>query len=229
MQNMTIKIKFGTIPISLIESVFFKLIRGGLNGMKNAIIVVDYQFDFANPEGCLYVKEGETLQNEINYFVSQGKQNGAFIIASKDWHPQNHFSFQKNGGQWPPHCIENTKGSELCFDTSAVDVIINKGKDKSKEEYSCVIDDSLLNLLKTFDNIFVCGLAKDFCVLNTALACPINTFDKKIHSDEKIINTYVVDNLTKSVFPEQDTDTKLKEKNIKLINMKDALKIIKGE
>lgn len=197
--------------------------------MKNVVIVVDYQFDFANPKGSLYVKDGETLQNGINYFVSESKQNGAFIIASKDWHCENHSSFQKNGGQWPPHCIANTEGSKLCFDTSFVDVVINKGKDKNKEEYSCVIDDSLLNFLKTFDNIFVCGLAKDFCVLNTAVACPTKTSDKMLNLTGKRINTYVVDNLTKSVFPKQDTDTKLKEKNINLVNMKEALEIIKGE
>ena len=83
--------------------------------MKNAVLVVDYQSDFADPKGGLYVKDGEKIKQSINEFLEQVKDK-ATIIASRDWHPKNHCSFVENGGQWNTHCVQNTDGAKLYFD-----------------------------------------------------------------------------------------------------------------
>ena len=186
--------------------------------MENAVIVVDYQYDFADPKGNLYVKDGEKLQKPIQEFISKVKGK-SFIIASKDWHPANHSSFKDNGGQWPAHCVMGTKGAILYFDSSFVDVIINKGLEQDKEEYSCVKNDAIKNLFASFDNIFVLGLAKDFCVKNTIR--DLNFFNNKS-------KVYLVEDLSKSVFPKNDKDLRkeLEGQDVKIINQKEAEEII---
>ena len=186
--------------------------------MKNAVIVVDYQYDFACEKGSLYVKDGEKLQKPIQEFLN--KVNGkAFIVASKDWHPANHSSFKEFGGQWPPHCVIGDKGAVLVFDTNNVDLIINKGIDPSKEEYSCVKNDAIKNLFASFDNIFVLGLAKDFCVKNTIR--DLNFFNNKSR-------VYLIEDLSKSVFPNKDKELikELEGQDVKIINKKEAEEII---
>ena len=175
--------------------------------MKNAVIVVDYQYDFACEKGSLYVKDGEKLQKPIQEFLN--KVNGkAFIVAFKEF-----------GGQWPPHCVIGDKGAVLVFDTNNVDLIINKGIDPSKEEYSCIKNDAIKNLFASFDNIFVFGLAKDFCVKNTIR--DLNFFNNKS-------KVYLIEDLSKSVFPNKDKELikELEGQDVKIINKKEAEEII---
>ena len=161
-------------------------------GAGNVVIVVDYQSDFAKPEGNLYVKDGEKLQKPINNFLEKIKEK-AYVIATKDWHPQNHSSFQV----WPQHCVQQTEGASLCFDTKNVNLIIHKGMKEDQEEYSAFENSNkqILKLLE-FKDIFVCGLALDFCVLNT------------IKSIAKVFcNVYCIKELTKSVYPDKEEET----------------------
>ena len=186
--------------------------------MENAIIVVDYQYDFACEKGSLYVKDGEKLQKPIQEFLDKVKGK-AFIVASKDWHPANHSSFKEFGGQWPPHCVIGSKGAVLTFDTKNIDLIINKGLDEKTEEYSCIKNDAIKGLFNSFKNIFVFGLAKDFCVKYTIT--DLNFFNNKS-------NIYLVEDLSKSVFPQKDKELikELEGQNIKVINVKEAEEII---
>ena len=64
---------------------------------KEAVIVVDYQNDFANPEtGSLYVNSWETIAEAINKVVLETKQNWWIVLASRELHPQGHISFASN-------------------------------------------------------------------------------------------------------------------------------------
>ena len=64
---------------------------------KEAVIIVDYQNDFANPEtGSLYVNSGETIAKAINKVVLETKQKGWLIISSRELHPKWHISFASN-------------------------------------------------------------------------------------------------------------------------------------
>lgn len=186
--------------------------------MKNAVLVVDYQFDFADPKGGLYVKDGEKIQKSINEFLEKVKDK-VTVIASRDWHPKNHCSFTENGGQWNTHCVQNTDGAKLYFDSKYVNIFIDKGQDVNKEEYSCVTTDAVKNRFSEFDNIFVLGLAKDFCVKYSLK--DLNFFNNKI-------KLYLINDLSKSVFPKKDKEL-LKEfegQDIKIINKKEAEEII---
>ena len=187
--------------------------------MENAVLIVDYQFDFADPKGGLYVKDGEKIQKPINEFLEKVK-NKVTIIASRDWHPKNHCSFIENGGQWNTHCVQNTDGAKLYFDSEKYPhTLISKGIDATKEEYSCVVTNNVKRKLNAFDNIFVFGLAKDFCVKYTLK--DINFFNNRV-------NLYLIDDLSKSVFPKNDKDLlkEFKAQDIKVITRKEAEEII---
>jgi len=79
--------------------------------MKKILIVVDMQNDFAHPDGALYVPGGETLTKPINRLIAVTDYE--IIITTQDWHPENHYSFRENGGEWPRHCVADTWGAEI--------------------------------------------------------------------------------------------------------------------
>jgi nicotinamidase/pyrazinamidase len=124
---------------------------------KEAVIVVDYQNDFANPgntqkwieRGSLYVNGGEKIVRYINTLMTKIKSESGVIISTQDWHPTNHTSFAINNNvepftmvwdemKWPNHCVQNTFGANFLpwFDINSVDERIYKGFDKEKECYS---------------------------------------------------------------------------------------------
>src|ERR1700733_1409082 len=122
--------------------------------MKTALIIVDVQNDFL-PGGALAVPEGDQVVAPINQLL-----NCPFdlILASKDWHPQNHCSFAANHpgkrvGEhiqigsidqilWPIHCIENTPGSDFSpkLHLENIQAVFYKGTDAAIDSYSTLFD-----------------------------------------------------------------------------------------
>ncbi|AUM62533.1 isochorismatase family protein [Spiroplasma monobiae] len=140
--------------------------------MKKALIVVDYQYDFADPNGKLYVPQGETIKKDIDNRVKEYKTNDNYVIFSGDFHPINHVSFSK----WGEHCLVNSDGAEFYIDSSQADLIIKKGVEVDYDSYSAFyiaqdlnIDSGLNDWLKerNVEEIEVCGLALDVCVQAT--------------------------------------------------------------
>ena len=79
-----------------------------------ALILVDLQNDFADPEGSLYVSKGEEVIPIANQLTSSLKFG--IVVATQDWHVKGHSSFassNKKSEGWPDHCIWNTQGAEF--------------------------------------------------------------------------------------------------------------------
>lgn len=76
------------------------------------LIVVDVQYDFANPMGSLYVKGAENVIPEITKLIEEDKEIQQ-VIFTADWHTPEHCSFKDNGGTWPPHCLQHTQGASI--------------------------------------------------------------------------------------------------------------------
>jgi len=150
--------------------------------MKNtALIVVDMQNDFIG--GPLPVPDAEKIIPRVNRFIRQSE----YVVWTADCHPTNHISFKENGGIWAKHCVRNSVGAQLHQDILTYypelvkNYFIYKGKHSDKEEYSAFDGDDAwligsvgeeLNLILTRDNItnlFVCGIATDYCVKHTVL------------------------------------------------------------
>ncbi len=139
--------------------------------MPDALIIVDYQNDFARPDGALSVPAGEEVAARINELAASGDYE--LVVATRDWHPPDHGSFTEQGGIWPVHCVQGTGGAELhpALDTGPIDTIVDKGQDPGTEGYSAFDATSLAETLRArgVDRVTVVGLATDYCVKNTAL------------------------------------------------------------
>jgi nicotinamidase/pyrazinamidase len=136
-----------------------------------ALVVVDFQNDFAAPDGALSVAGGDALAPRINELMRSGDYD--LVIATRDWHPADHGSFAERGGIWPVHCVQDTDGARLHpeLDAAAVDVIVDKGQDPGTDGYSGFDGTNLEELLRErgIDQVTVVGLATDYCVKHTAL------------------------------------------------------------
>ena len=139
--------------------------------MAEALIIVDYQNDFAHPQGALSVQGGEEIAERINELARSGGYE--LVVATRDWHPPDHSSFEEQGGIWPVHCVQGSEGAQLhpALEQSEVDIVFDKGTNQATDGYSAFETDELGEILRDreIDNITVVGLATDVCVKNTAL------------------------------------------------------------
>lgn len=146
--------------------------------MTKMLLVVDPQVDFIS--GTLPVPDAEPKMKQLVRFVREKDAEYAVKVVTTDWHPYDHCSFKKNGGQWPMHCVQNTEGAKifpmladaLSCCTGVVEVL-RKGTDSGVEEYSVFKNaqsaQKLNELLKEYhvEQVDLCGIAGDVCVLNT--------------------------------------------------------------
>jgi len=138
----------------------------------DALIVVDLQNDFM-PWGALPVPGADLIIPVINEYLEHFEKVGVPIFATRDWHPENHISFKENGGLWPRHCVQWSKGSQFpeSLKLPKDSFIINKGDRPELEAYSGFQGTVLNDLLRErgVKRVFICGVATDYCVFNTAL------------------------------------------------------------
>jgi nicotinamidase/pyrazinamidase len=147
-----------------------------------ALIVVDVQNDFC-PGGALAVPDGDAVVEPINRLARQLP----FVVATRDWHPDDHSSFAEQGGPWPVHCVRDSEGAELHpgVDRAAIDAVVDKGQTSHTEGYSGFEATGLERLLREqgVDRVHVAGLALDYCVRATALDARRAGFDVVLHAD----------------------------------------------
>lgn len=94
-------------------------------------------------------------------------------VASRDWHPADHCSFQAQGGPWPVHCQAGTAGAEFhpALDQRRIQHVFSKGTDPGQEAYSAFDDTGLAGWLREHGvrRLYVGGLATDYCVRASVL------------------------------------------------------------
>jgi nicotinamidase/pyrazinamidase len=155
-------------------------------GKTDILVIVDVQNDFC-PAGSLPVPEGDDVVPVLNEYISVFQKARASIIATRDWHPPNHISFKNQGGPWPPHCVQNTKGAKFHPDLRLPrnTIVISKGMSPLKENYSAFESDEIVkNLQKQgIKRVFVGGLATEYCVKHTVLDALKRDFDAVLLTD----------------------------------------------
>lgn len=138
----------------------------------DALIIVDMQRDFC-PGGTLPVYNGYKIVGYLNKCIAKFSLSRNIIIFSRDWHPINHISFIDNGGPWPSHCIQNTKGAEFASNLTVPEssYIINKGINACKEAYSIFENMDIMEILASNNvrRLTLGGLALEYCVKESAL------------------------------------------------------------
>jgi nicotinamidase/pyrazinamidase len=143
---------------------------------KDALVIVDVQNDFC-PGGALAVRGGDEVVPRLNAYIERFAKAGRPVFATRDWHPEKTKHFQAYGGQWPPHCIQGTRGAEFRSDLRLPPsaVIVTTGAEPDEEGYSGFDGrgdgGTLEEMLRRagVERIFVGGLATDYCVKHTVL------------------------------------------------------------
>ncbi|MBD3264861.1 MAG: bifunctional nicotinamidase/pyrazinamidase [Candidatus Omnitrophica bacterium] len=147
-----------------------------MNG-KKALIIVDVQNDFCEG-GALAVPGAGEIIPVINRYINLFSAKELPVFASRDWHPRNSGHFRDSGGNWPPHCVQNTEGARFHprLKLSDKGIIISKGTIPEEDGYTVfqgedkdgrAFDDILKDL--KVGELFIAGLATDFCVKYSAL------------------------------------------------------------
>jgi len=145
--------------------------------INSALVIVDVQNDFC-PGGALEVYNADEIILVINRYMELFRGKGMPIIASRDWHPRETKHFEKYGGIWPEHCVQRSFGAMfragllLPPDT----LVFSKGMDPERDDYSALqarndTGTSMTDFLKKVGirELYICGLATDYCVRQTAL------------------------------------------------------------
>lgn len=151
-------------------------------GPGDALLIVDPQVDFC-PEGALPVSEGDRIFGVVNKAAAHFDH----VVASRDWHPAHHVSFQERGGPWPVHCQEGTAGAEFHqkLDRAPIEHVFSKGTDADREAYSAFDGTDLAEWLREHrvNRLFVTGLATDYCVRASVLDARAAGFDVVVLTD----------------------------------------------
>ena len=166
--------------------------------MKEALIIVDVQNDFCNG-----ISNGKEVIEPLNRIVNFARENGWLIVASRDWHTIG------------DHCIKNTDGasfnSDLLIDKDTIII--------SKENHSAFNNEGeSLNMIlreNNIKNVYIGGLATDFCVRNTAIDSVKNGYD-----------TYIVWDASRGVFKkksEEEVKKELIDSGIRIIALKEII------
>lgn len=184
----------------------------------NTLIIVDCQNDFVKESGSLYIQGAyPAIKNIEKLILSETIEE---VIFTVDWHPYNHCSFIEENGKWPRHCVKHTYGSNICSDllyacqTAGIAYqVLEKGSLPTVEEYGAVseIKDKRLYYelhsksskvyLSKRSNVIICGVAGDYCVLETLKQLkPLSPFVylagiASIDGGEKL-NEYIKENNT---------------------------------
>lgn len=158
--------------------------------MKKALVLVDLQNDFI-PGGSLAVRDGDAVIPVANAV----QKKFGLVVATQDWHPQNHGSFASNhrgkhpgdmiqlGGLpqvlWPDHCVQGSRGARFhpVLNRSHVTKVFRKGTDPDIDSYSTFFDNAhrkstgLGDYLREekITDVYLLGLATDYCVKYSAL------------------------------------------------------------
>src|SRR5256714_6501676 len=155
-----------------------------------ALVLVDIQNDFL-PGGALGVPRGD----EVVPVANRLQPRFGLVVATQDWHPKGHGSFASTrpgrkpgelaelGGLpqvlWPDHCVQGTNGAAFApgLEMNRVEAIVRKGTDPSIDSYSGFFDNGHRKATGLGDylkgrgatDLYVLGLATDYCVKFTAL------------------------------------------------------------
>ena len=154
--------------------------------MRKALIVVDVQNDFC-PGGSLAVAQGDEVVAPLNKLMKEFLDRGEPVYKTRDWHREKTKHFAIYGGTWPIHCVQNTRGAE--FHSDLLDdpriTVISKGFDERADGYSGFDGTQLAQLLRDEEvkEIWVGGLATDYCVKETVIDGVHNGFKVKALAD----------------------------------------------
>ncbi len=150
--------------------------------MAKALLIIDFQNDFT-AGGALEVPDGDRIAAPVKRLADSFD----LVFATRDWHPPDHASFQADGGPWPVHCVRDTHGAEFhpAMDDLRLDAVVDVGRGRDDQGYSGFEKSNLAQLLRErdVDEVYVCGLATDYCVRASAIDASQEGFEVTVIED----------------------------------------------
>lgn len=171
---------------------------------QTALLIIDVQNDFC-PGGTLAVKDGDRIVPVINHIMRKFPR----VVATQDWHPENHISFARNhpGKKvydvidvkginqmlWPVHCVAGTKGAEFHpeLNRTMIHIIVRKGTNPNIDSYSAFMENDKKTITGLdgyvkrlcIQQVYLCGLATDYCVFYSAMDAQRSGFETSVIID----------------------------------------------
>jgi nicotinamidase/pyrazinamidase len=150
--------------------------------MAKALLIIDFQNDFT-PGGALEVPHGDQIAEPTQRLADRFD----LVFATRDWHPPDHSSFETQGGPWPVHCVKGTRGADFhpSMRQLRLDAVVDVGRNREDEGYSGFEKSDLAQMLRDrdVDEVYVCGLATDYCVRASAIDACREGFDVTVVED----------------------------------------------
>jgi nicotinamidase/pyrazinamidase len=150
--------------------------------VAKALLIIDFQNDFTSG-GALEVPEGDRIAKPVKRVADQVD----VVVATRDWHPPDHASFETQGGPWPVHCVQGTHGAQLhpAMEEVELDALVDVGREREDEGYSGFEKSDLVQILRDHDTdeVYVCGLATDYCVRASTIDACREGFDVTVVED----------------------------------------------
>lgn len=131
-----------------------------------ALIIVDLQNDFVQPDGALYFTGADKVIAPVIDLAKKTTENFQIIITTQDWHEPDDEEFSI----WPKHCVKNTYGAEIVEPLKKLLQTYSKHITIHKTRYSAFHGTNLEQLIKDYsiNEVEICGVVTHICVLFTA-------------------------------------------------------------
>lgn len=148
-----------------------------MTGSDSALLIIDVQKDFC-ARGALPVPDGDRVVAPLNRYIADAVKRGWPVYATRDWHPLVTKHFRQYGGQWPPHCVQDSDGATFHADLQLPPsvIVISTGESPEDDGYSAfegrrsdgtaLLDDLRQRGIR---HLYVGGLATDYCVKHSVL------------------------------------------------------------
>jgi nicotinamidase-related amidase len=143
--------------------------------MKKLLLVVDMQNDFIT--GSLGSPQAQAIVPAVKAKIEHYKQEGHKIILTRDTHGIDYYNTQEGRLLPVPHCVEGTKGHDITPELNFGGYyVFNKPNFGSVELAEKIASQG-------FDEIELCGLCTDICVVSNALILKAKLPETKITVD----------------------------------------------
>tara|TARA_B100000029_G_scaffold512514_1_gene609355 strand:- start:5182 stop:5760 length:579 start_codon:yes stop_codon:yes gene_type:complete len=158
-----------------------------------ALLVIDFQNDFSDPQGAHYIPGASEIISHINAEINLCHVSGGEVIYTQDWHPPTTKHFASHNGRAGEHCVRNSWGAQIHPDLEISGDVLRKGID-GEDAFSCfsvrdlesgVVKPTLMETLlrdRNIQKIVFVGLSTDFCIRDSAIEALSKGFEVAVVS-----------------------------------------------
>lgn len=128
--------------------------------MKKLFVVVDMQNDFIT--GALGTAEAKEIVSSVAQKINEYKEKGYVVSYTKDTHFENYLSTQEGSLLPVRHCVKGTFGWDIEESLKTEEMLVF-----NKETFGSI---ELAEFAKkeSFEEIVLCGVCTDICVITNA-------------------------------------------------------------